>query len=113
MNPFCRLKYPGSYVASPWDFSKDGAARVHFIGFFREQYIQTTRLAVDQAVLDGGDRAEAQRRAEGCQLRFFGFLDSLEQDPRTSTRFGRSCYRPSPAWRGYRFGWSVRARGSR
>ena len=86
MNPFCRLKYPGSYVASPWDFSKDADARIHFIGFFREQYIQTTRLAVDQAVLDGGDRADAQGRADGCQVRFFGFLDSLEQEP---AQFGR------------------------
>lgn len=86
MNPFCRLKDPDRYVASPWDFSQDAAARVHFIAFFRQQYRQTMRLAVDQAVLEGQDCAGAQRRADECQVRFFGFLDQLERDP---TQFGR------------------------
>lgn len=86
MNPFCRLHDPSTYVASPWDFSHDAAARIHFIAFFRQQYRQTLRLAVDQAALDGQDRAAAQRRADECQIRFFGFLDQLERDP---TQFGR------------------------
>jgi damage-control phosphatase, subfamily II, stand-alone protein len=87
MNPFCRLKDPGSYVASPWDFSQDAAARVHFIAFFRQQYLQTMRLAVDQAVLEGNDRADARCRADECKVRFFGFLDQLAQDP---AQFGRA-----------------------
>lgn len=86
MTPFCRLKDPSTYVACPWDFSQDAAARIHFIAFFRQQYLQTMRLAVDQAVLDGQDRADAQRRADDCQLRFSTFLNQLEQDP---TQFGR------------------------
>lgn len=86
MKPFCRLKDPGRYVASPWDFSRDSAARIHFIAFFRRQYVQTMRLAVEQAVRDGCDRADAQRRADDCHVMFSGFLDQLEQDP---AQFGR------------------------
>jgi len=86
MQPFCRLKDPQSYVASPWDLAQDARARAYFAHFFRAQYNRTLALAVRQATLDGDHADSATRRADACRREFFAYLDRLERQPHTLPR---------------------------
>lgn len=80
---FPLLADPQSYVACPWDLSRDAKRRDYWLGVFRRQWPSLLQHALSEAEDRGVDAAAACDQADRL---FAAYLDTVENDPKA---FGR------------------------
>jgi type II pantothenate kinase len=95
-SPFCKLADPASYVACPWDLSRDVGGRVHWVEFFKRHFRTIVAMGVDAAVAGGEVRASAEARAAAATRDVDEQFDRFAAAP---DQFGRVTIVTMDHWR--------------
>ncbi|MBV8782078.1 MAG: DUF89 family protein [Phycisphaerae bacterium] len=86
MEPFCLLADPASYVACSWDLNIDDLGRNHWVSFFCRHIVTILRLGVEAAVARGEAVADAEGRANRCQIEFVERFQGYGAKPQAAGR---------------------------
>ena len=82
LEPFIKLRDPGTYVACKWDMRTDDEAREYWVDFFKKHFVTILGLGVDVAVARGESLESAQKRSGECRAEFVEVFDRFGDAPR-------------------------------